>query len=218
MSQHVITFIGPTMSGKSTLLHQYMRCERLTSYTETIDDEYNSVIKTSCGEYEVRLNDCSGNENYSMLRDDHILACDTLVYVFSLTDHASFIKAFSEVVDCLNLLFENREQAQKPKFVLVATKKDVNNRSVTSNECSNLSKFAQGKVDCTLWELSSFDQSEVDALFQSFVGDSQSKKSLPKTPVIKRKSPKLSQSTSDVAEVKKLGRFSKLFIPKGLVF
>jgi Ras family protein len=115
--------------GKTSLTTQFVENQFNDSYDPTIENTFRKTIKVSGQEYQLELIDTAGQDELSMVSQNHCMNLDGYVLVYSVTSEKSF-----EIVK--NIYTRLQDVTGKKFFpvVLVGNKTDLKSSRIISYE------------------------------------------------------------------------------------
>lgn len=127
--QRKIAIMGYRSVGKSSLSIQYVEGQFVDSYDPTIENTFTKTVKFRGDEYEVRLVDTAGQDEYSIFPAQYSMDIHGYVLVYSITSPKSF-----EVVQIIHdKLLDMTGKVHVP-VVLVGNKTDLHIERMISTE------------------------------------------------------------------------------------
>lgn len=137
--QRKIAIMGYRSVGKSSLSIQFVDRQFVDSYDPTIENTFAKSIRINNQDYDLKLVDTAGQDEYSIFPDQYSMDIHGYVLVYSITSHKSF-----EVVQILyNKLLDmtGKIQSKSPTscvssvpIVLVGNKKDLHMERMISHD------------------------------------------------------------------------------------
>ena len=131
----IITMLGETTVGKTSIVNVYMGSKFSDEYVSTIGiEKLEKQVQIETGEkVKLKLWDTSGQERFHSIAESTIKNCKGVVVVFDLTKKITFEK----VIDWIEQV---RELTSKVPICLFGNKSDLSNREVTQEEIDKLCK------------------------------------------------------------------------------
>ena len=131
-----IVLLGDDHSKKSSLIFRYIHNRNPTEQDPIIEDSYTCSININGKNYEQKIIDTAGEEDYQNMLDEWINLGDGFLLVFALDNSRSFIRLKSKY----QRIFQNKKN--KYPFVLVGNKCEIpeNEREISRNEAEELAK------------------------------------------------------------------------------
>ncbi|XP_046396080.1 GTP-binding protein Rheb homolog [Ischnura elegans] len=127
--QRKIAIMGYRSVGKSSLSIQYVEGQFVDSYDPTIENTFTKTVRFRGDEYEVRLVDTAGQDEYSIFPAQYSMDIHGYVLVYSITSPKSF-----EVVQIIHdKLLDMTGKVHVP-VVLVGNKTDLHIERMISTE------------------------------------------------------------------------------------
>ncbi|XP_015369188.1 PREDICTED: GTP-binding protein Rheb homolog isoform X1 [Diuraphis noxia] len=128
--QRKIAIMGYRSVGKSSLSIQFVEGQFVDSYDPTIENTFMKTTKVNNQEYDLKLVDTAGQDEYSILPTQYSMDIHGYVLVYSITSPKSF-----EIIQIIyDKLLDMTGKVHVP-VVLVGNKKDLHmNRVVTQEE------------------------------------------------------------------------------------
>ncbi|XP_071450946.1 GTP-binding protein Rheb homolog [Hetaerina americana] len=127
--QRKIAIMGYRSVGKSSLSIQYVEGQFVDSYDPTIENTFTKTVRFRGDEYEVRLVDTAGQDEYSIFPAQYSMDIHGYVLVYSITSAKSF-----EVVQVIrDKLLDMTGKVHVP-VVLVGNKTDLHIERMISTE------------------------------------------------------------------------------------
>ncbi|KAL4089450.1 hypothetical protein QTP88_024485 [Uroleucon formosanum] len=128
--QRKIAIMGYRSVGKSSLSIQFVEGQFVDSYDPTIENTFVKTTKVNNQEYDLKLVDTAGQDEYSILSTQYSIGIDGYVLVYSITSPKSF-----EIIQIIyDKLLDMTGKVHVP-VVLVGNKKDLHmDRVVTQEE------------------------------------------------------------------------------------
>lgn len=124
-----IAMMGYRAVGKSSLSIQFVENQFVDSYDPTIEDEFSKIIRLNGSEYEVKVVDTAGQDEFSIFPAQYSMDFHGYVLVYSITSSKSF-----EVVKIIyEKLMDSMGKAYAP-MVLVGNKTDLHQDRVVTTE------------------------------------------------------------------------------------
>ena len=132
----------------------------MTQYDPTIEANYRKQISINDFPVMIDILDTSGQEDYSVLRDQYMRMGDGFLMVYSITNPAS--------LQCLTALYSQALELTKtsPLFVLCGNKCDMEDeRAVTTEEGEEMAE----QLHASFFETSALDNVNVTEAFTKLV-------------------------------------------------
>ncbi|CAD7093349.1 unnamed protein product [Hermetia illucens] len=124
-----IAVMGYRSVGKSSLSIQFVEGQFVDSYDPTIENTFSKVTRVNSQDYEVKLVDTAGQDEYSIFPAEYSMDFHGYVLVYSITSQKSF-----EVVKIIyDKLLDVIGNAHVP-IVLVGNKTDLHQERAVSTE------------------------------------------------------------------------------------
>ncbi|CAO1377677.1 unnamed protein product [Diamesa hyperborea] len=155
--QRNIAMMGYRSVGKSSLSIQFVENQFVDSYDPTIENTFTKVTRVNSTDYEVKLVDTAGQDEYSIFSAQYSMDFHGYVLVYSITSEKSF--------EVIKIIYEKLLDMMGKSFVpvvIVGNKTDLHQeRAVT---------FAEGKKLAESWkagflETSAKQNESVDDIF-----------------------------------------------------
>jgi len=131
-----IAMMGYRSVGKSSLSIQFVQGQFVDSYDPTIENTFTKVTRINSTDYEVKLVDTAGQDEYSIFPAQYSMDFHGYVLVYSITSQKSF-----EVIQIIyEKLLDVMGKAHVP-VVLVGNKTDLHQeRAVSAEEGKKLAE------------------------------------------------------------------------------
>ncbi|ENN77027.1 GTP-binding protein Rheb homolog [Dendroctonus ponderosae] len=134
--QRKIAVMGYRSVGKSSLSIQFIEGQFVDSYDPTIENTFTKTVRVNSQDYEIRLMDTAGLDEYSMFPSQYVIDIHGYVLVYSITS----VKSFDVVKSIYNKLLDITGKVQVP-VVLVGNKTDLHlERQVSTSDGKKLAK------------------------------------------------------------------------------
>ncbi|KAG8229104.1 hypothetical protein J437_LFUL009573 [Ladona fulva] len=127
--QRKIAIMGYRSVGKSSLSIQYVEGQFVDSYDPTIENTFTKTVRFRGDEYEVRLVDTAGQDEYSIFPAQYSMDIHGYVLVYSITSPKSF-----EVVQIIHDKLVDMTGKVHVPIVLVGNKTDLHIERMISTE------------------------------------------------------------------------------------
>ncbi|CAF0742890.1 unnamed protein product [Brachionus calyciflorus] len=145
--QRVITLLGSTSVGKSTLCTRFIGKEFSNEYEPTIRNLFQLKKIQNGTEYDLQIQDTAGLERHAQI-NGHYINSDGFILVYSTTDYQSF----ETVIDIFNSLAD--ELNREIPLVLIGNKSDlIDKRKVP---------YASGESLARKWRAAFYETSALD--------------------------------------------------------
>ncbi|KAF7275736.1 hypothetical protein GWI33_011320 [Rhynchophorus ferrugineus] len=132
--QRKIAVMGYRSVGKSSLTIQFIEGQFVDSYDPTIENTFTKTVRVNSQDYEIKLMDTAGLDEYSLFPSQYSIDVHGYVLVYSITSQ----KSFGVVKALYDKLLDITGKVQVP-VVLVGNKTDLHlERQVSSNEGKKL--------------------------------------------------------------------------------
>ncbi|CRK93009.1 CLUMA_CG006512, isoform A [Clunio marinus] len=155
--QRNIAMMGYRSVGKSSLSIQFVEGQFVDSYDPTIENTFTKVTRINNSDYEVKLVDTAGQDEYSIFPAQYSMDFHGYVLVYSITSQKSFevIKIiYEKLIDVMGKVYV--------PIVLVGNKTDLHQeRAVTFDEGKKLAESWKA----TFLETSAKQNESVDDIF-----------------------------------------------------
>lgn len=134
--QRKILMMGYRSVGKSSLSIQFVEGQFVDSYDPTIENTFSKTTRVNSTDYEVKLVDTAGQDEYSIFPSTYSMDVHGYVLVYSITSSKSF-----EVIKLIyEKLLDVTGKVHVP-LVIVGNKTDLHmERSVSSEEGKQLAQ------------------------------------------------------------------------------
>mmetsp|Transcript_6967 Transcript_6967/g.9628 ORF Transcript_6967/g.9628 Transcript_6967/m.9628 type:complete len:196 (-) Transcript_6967:40-627(-) len=178
--EYKLVILGPGGVGKSALVVQMTQNHFITQYDPTIENSFKKQITIDNDTYILDIMDTAGQEEYSVMRDQHIGSGQGFLLVYSIINKASFDAMQSFYDQILRV----KEEDSYP-VVLVGNKCDLTaQREVATKDGEELAK----NIKCPFYETSAKNRVNVQESFHTLVkqirsfneGESTNSKDAPK--------------------------------------
>ena len=131
---YIITILGDTSVGKTTILNNLLENEIGLSQVSTVG--YQQFIKTfnhpiKKQDFRFQFIDTAGQEAYRAILTSHVKKASAFLLVFSLADE----KSFNSLPDFMNIIKNNAKE--NAPIVLIANKTDLKDNIVITDEQIN---------------------------------------------------------------------------------
>lgn len=124
-----IAMMGYRSVGKSSLSIQFVEGQFVDSYDPTIENTFTKITRVNSTDYEVKLVDTAGQDEYSIFPAQYSMDFHGYVLVYSITSQKSF-----EVIQIIyEKLLDVMGKAYVP-VVLVGNKTDLHQERAVSTE------------------------------------------------------------------------------------
>ncbi|XP_060524019.1 GTP-binding protein Rheb homolog [Cylas formicarius] len=134
--QRKIAVMGYRSVGKSSLSIQFIEGQFVDSYDPTIENTFTKTVRVNSQEYEVKLLDTAGLDEYSIFPSQYSIDVHGYVLVYSINS----IKSFNVVKSIYDKLIDITGKLHVP-VVLVGNKTDLHlERQVSSSEGKKLAE------------------------------------------------------------------------------
>ncbi|VVC37448.1 Small GTP-binding protein domain,P-loop containing nucleoside triphosphate hydrolase,Small GTPase [Cinara cedri] len=144
--QRKIAIMGYRSVGKSSLSIQFVEGQFVDSYDPTIENTFVKTTKVNNQEYELKLVDTAGQDEYSILPTQYSVDVHGYVLVYSITSPKSF-----EIIKIIYDKVLDMSGKIKVPIVLVGNKKDLPMDRVISE--------GEGLKLAALWKAQFFEAS-----------------------------------------------------------
>jgi len=144
--QRKIAIMGYRSVGKSSLTIQFVEGQFVDSYDPTIENTFTKTWKVRGQEFEVKLVDTAGQDEYAIFPAQHSMDIHGYVLVYSITS----IQSFEVIQVLLEKLMDMTGKINTP-VVIVGNKTDLHRERVVSPE--------EGKRLADNWKASFFEVS-----------------------------------------------------------
>lgn len=132
--QRKIAIMGYKSVGKSSLSIQFIEGQFVDSYDPTIENTFTKTVRVNSQDYEIKLMDTAGLDEYSLFPSQYVLDVHGYVLVYSVTS----VKSFDVVKSLYDKLLNITGKVQVP-IVLVGNKTDLHlERQVSSSDGKKL--------------------------------------------------------------------------------
>ncbi|XP_060859249.1 GTP-binding protein Rheb-like [Metopolophium dirhodum] len=130
LKQRTIAIMGYRSVGKSSLVVQFVEGQFVSSYDPTIENNFVKTTKVNNQEYDMKLVDTAGQDEYSIFPTQYSIVIHGYILVYSITSPKSF-----EIIQIIyDKLLDMTGKVHVP-IVLVGHKKDLHmDRVVTQEE------------------------------------------------------------------------------------
>lgn len=157
-----ICIVGGRSVGKSSLTVQYCEEHFVESYYPTIENQYSKSIRFKGQDFEIEILDTSGQDEFSIMNQKHLIGVHGYVLVYSITSRSSF-----EMIRIINDKILHSTGTESVPMVLVGNKSDLagNQRQVTEAEGRSLA----GEMGCGFVETSARNNENVATCFQVLI-------------------------------------------------
>lgn len=118
--QRKIAVMGYRSVGKSSLSIQFIEGQFVDSYDPTIENTFTKTVRVNSQDYEIRLMDTAGLDEYSLFPSQYSIDVHGYVLVYSITS----LKSFDVVKSIYDKLLDITGKLQVP-VVLVGNKTDL---------------------------------------------------------------------------------------------
>ncbi|XP_050305702.1 GTP-binding protein Rheb homolog [Anthonomus grandis grandis] len=134
--QRKIAIMGYRSVGKSSLSIQFIEGQFVDSYDPTIENTFSKTVRVNSQDYEIRLMDTAGMDEYSLFPSQYSIDVHGYVLVYSITS----IKSLEVVKAIYDKLLDITGKVQVP-VVLVGNKTDLHlERQVSSSDGKKLAE------------------------------------------------------------------------------
>ncbi|KAI0211774.1 GTP-binding protein Rheb-like protein [Lamellibrachia satsuma] len=156
-----IAIMGFRSVGKSSITIQFVDNQFVDSYDPTIENTFTKTVKLRGQEYQLKLIDTAGQDEYSIVPNSYAMNIDGYVLVYSVTSRKSF-----EVVKVIyDKILDLTGKNQLP-LVLVGNKTDLRmEREISFEDGKRLS----GQWKSMFLETSAKENQKVADIFHSIV-------------------------------------------------
>uniref|UniRef100_A0A336LHG5 CSON010251 protein n=1 Tax=Culicoides sonorensis TaxID=179676 RepID=A0A336LHG5_CULSO len=124
-----IAMMGYRSVGKSSLSIQFVENQFVDSYNPTIEDTFTKIVRVNSTDYEVKLVDTAGQDEYSIFPAQYSMDFHGYVLVYSITSQKSF--------EVIQIIYEKLLDAMGKAYVpvvLVGNKTDLHQERAVSTE------------------------------------------------------------------------------------
>ena len=126
-------FIGDSRVGKSNVLLRITDDKFITQHDPTIGVEFGAFVSQD-GKYKIQIWDTAGQESFRSITRAYYRGCSLIVFVFDLTDRASFEHITGWIEDVKKAI----DPANPCGLLLIGNKNDlVEKRAVSQEEAEN---------------------------------------------------------------------------------
>lgn len=139
--QRQIAIMGYRSVGKSSLSIQFVDGQFVDSYDPTIENTFTKSCRVNGQEYDLKLIDTAGQDEYSIFPTQYIMDIHGYVLVYSITS----LKSFEVVQIIYDKLLDVTGKVHVP-LILVGNKKDLHVERTISTE--------EGKQLADSWKVS----------------------------------------------------------------
>lgn len=161
--QRKIAVMGYRSVGKSSLSIQFIEGQFVDSYDPTIENTFSKTVRVNSQDYEIRLMDTAGLDEYSLFPSQYSIDVHGYVIVYSITSGKSFDVAKS----IYDKLLDITGKVQVP-VVLVGNKTDLHlERQVSSSEGRKLAE----EWNALFLETSAKENLSVSDVFHSLLSE-----------------------------------------------
>lgn len=158
-----LVILGGGAVGKSAITVRFVSNHFVQIYDPTIEDSYRTSKCINGEAFIISILDTAGQDEYSALRDTYIRQGEGFILVFALNSPQT-INDISSLRDSIFMILDKDKTEYIPIF-LCANKKDLETRSVTTEEVKNLATDWK----CNFKEVSAKTGEGVDEMFVEFV-------------------------------------------------
>lgn len=164
-----LAFMGFRSVGKSSLIIQYVENQFVDSYDPTIENTFSKAVRVGGQEYDLKLVDTAGQDEYSLIPQSYFINVHGYVLVYSVDSE----KSFEVVKHVYDKIIDMKGKMIVP-IVLVGNKKDLQYERVISVE--------DGKRLADSWkvpfvEASAKENTSVKEIFDSILNTMKQKES-----------------------------------------
>jgi len=124
-----IAMMGYRSVGKSSLSIQFVEGQFVDSYDPTIENTFTKVTRVNSQDYEVKLVDTAGQDEYSIFPAQYSMDYHGYVLVYSITSQKSF-----EVIQIIYQKLVDVMGKSNVPIVLVGNKTDLHQERAVSTE------------------------------------------------------------------------------------
>ena len=163
--EYKVIMIGPSSSGKTSLVRRYMTKEFSEEYNVTVGLDYQ--VKTIQIEEKIinlSIWDTAGTEIFQSLSRSYYRKCHAAIVVFDINDE----KSFESLGTWINYYRENKEPLMKDMLYLVGNKIDIG-MSVISDKKAE--KYLEKNNLIKYFKTSAKNGDNVDKLFEEIAKD-----------------------------------------------
>ncbi|EPZ34286.1 Small GTPase superfamily domain-containing protein [Rozella allomycis CSF55] len=115
--EHTIVVVGSGGVGKSCLTVRFLKDEFTSEYDPTVEENYRKKVTIENIPSVVNIIDTAGQQEFTALRDQHLMSGEAFLIVFAINDKTSFDECF-ELIDSVITLKDTNDVP----FVLVGNK------------------------------------------------------------------------------------------------
>jgi len=161
--QRKIAVMGYRSVGKSSLSIQFVEGQFVDSYDPTIENTFTKSTRVNSQEYEIKLIDTAGQDEYSILPLQYSIDVHGYVLVYSITS----LKSFEVVKTIYEKLMDVTGKVHLP-IVLVGNKTDLHlERTISVEEGRKLAE----NWNAIFLETSAKQNASVSDIFHNLVGE-----------------------------------------------
>ncbi|XP_067640749.1 GTP-binding protein Rheb homolog isoform X2 [Eurosta solidaginis] len=136
LKERNIAMMGYSSVGKSSLCIQFVEGQFVDSYDPTIENTFTKVARVNSQDYDVKVVDTAGQDEYSIFPVQYSMDFHGYVLVYSITSQKSF--------EVIKIIYEKLLDVMGKKYVpvvLVGNKTDLHQeRTVTTEEGRKLAE------------------------------------------------------------------------------
>eukprot|EP01092_Planopodium_desertum_P012042 TRINITY_DN56342_c0_g4_i2.p1 TRINITY_DN56342_c0_g4~~TRINITY_DN56342_c0_g4_i2.p1 ORF type:complete len:192 (-),score=41.42 TRINITY_DN56342_c0_g4_i2:99-674(-) len=161
-----IVVLGSGAVGKSSITLQAVHRSFVEEYDPTIEDSYRKQTEVNGEVVIMEILDTAGQEEFKLMRDQHMEYGQGFVVVFALNERPSF----DEAKDILGCILRAKDTDHVPA-VLVGNKSDLPKSAwqVTTADGAKLAETFKAKY----MEASAKERINIDEIFHTVVGEIQ---------------------------------------------
>eukprot|EP00695_Tsukubamonas_globosa_P003093 TRINITY_DN468_c0_g1_i1.p2 TRINITY_DN468_c0_g1~~TRINITY_DN468_c0_g1_i1.p2 ORF type:complete len:186 (-),score=62.75 TRINITY_DN468_c0_g1_i1:57-614(-) len=134
-NEYKLVVVGGGGVGKSALTIQLIQNHFVEEYDPTIEDSYRKQVHVDNEICFLDILDTAGQEEYSALRDQYMLAGQAFLLVYSITEK----KSFDEISSFREQILRVKDSDKVP-MVLVGNKADLPDRQVEEKDGRAIAK------------------------------------------------------------------------------
>ncbi|XP_018790965.1 PREDICTED: GTP-binding protein Rheb homolog [Bactrocera latifrons] len=129
LKERNIAMMGYSSVGKSSLCIQFVEGQFVDSYDPTIENTFTKIARVNSQDYEVKVVDTAGQDEYSIFPVQYSMDFHGYVLVYSITSQKSF--------EVIKIIYEKLLDVMGKKYVpvvLVGNKTDLHQERMVSTE------------------------------------------------------------------------------------
>ncbi|CAF4047186.1 unnamed protein product, partial [Rotaria magnacalcarata] len=206
-TRYRLVLLGASRTGKSSLIHMFLKGKFLDTYKETVEDLHYREFTVDDKTIKVDILDTAGNMEFPAMRRLSIATSHAFILVYSVDSMSSF----EEIRRIIEQIKEQRSNYAEIPIVVVGNKTDRTSVREVEEQRVHTMVNELGPLHCRIAECTALDRASVIDIFLKLLSLVQLSAARQLSPILRRKvSERLKKKEFDEKNDKSINRTRSL--------